>query len=129
MSAVLAMRKEEGSGSVEFGTPARVEWHLENWRRWMRSGQEVDGMPGRSSGCSDGGTSRGFDEMVECEDRRCAKIVDVILDNLPPHQRIAVYIERRIMMRVTRFEQANYDANLKAAKGVIGRELSRRGVW
>jgi hypothetical protein len=30
----------EGSTAVQFGTPDRVDWHLENWRRWMRSGQE-----------------------------------------------------------------------------------------
>jgi hypothetical protein len=39
----MAMKKEEGHRAVEFGTPDRVDWHLENWRRWMRSGQEVDG--------------------------------------------------------------------------------------
>jgi hypothetical protein len=127
MSAVATMM--QGSRAVEFGTPERVEWHLDNWRRWMRSGQEVDGHARQSSGLSDGGTSKGFDEMAEAEDRRCAKVVDAILDYLPPHQRIAVYIERRIMLRVTRFEQANYDQNLKLAKAALGRELARRGVW
>jgi hypothetical protein len=83
----------------------------------------------RSSGMSDGGTSKGFDEMAEAEDRRCAKIVDVILDNLAPAQRIAVYIERRIMRQVSAFDTANYETNLKAAKAVIGRELARCGVW
>ena len=126
MSAVLA---GTGSTAVKFGTPERVDWHLENWRRWMRSGREVDAFPGRSSGCSDGGTSKGFDEMAEAEDRRCAKIVDAILDNLPPTDRIAIYIERGIMGRVFRFARKTYHQCLTEGKAALGRELARRGVW
>lgn len=118
-----------GSCAVDFGTPDRIEFHLENWRRWMRSGQEVDGFASRSSGTSDGGTSKGFDEMVEAEDRRCAKIVNAILHNLPPAQRIAIYQEQGITGRVFRFERTTYAAALSAGKAALGRELSRRGVW
>lgn len=126
MSAVIAMT---GTRAVEFGTPDRVDWHLENWRRWMRSGHEVNGHSGRSSGVSDGGTSKGFDEMAEAEDRRCAKIVDAILDNLPPTQRIAIYVERGIMGRVFKFERVTYEKALQLGKAALGRELARRGVW
>lgn len=119
----------EGSTAVQFGTPERVEWQLWNWSRWMDSGKSVDGHASRSSGCSDGGTSKGFDEMVEEEDRRCAKVVDAILDNLPPAQRIAIYVERGIMGKVMRFERVTYDQALKLGKEALGRELSRRGVW
>jgi hypothetical protein len=124
MSTVL-----EGTCAVKFGTPERVEFHLENWRRWMRSGQEVDGLPGHSSGCSDGGTSKGFDEMVESEDRRCAKIVDAILNHLPPIERIAIYIERGITAHVFKFIRKPYEQALTDAKAALGRELARRGVW
>ena len=115
--------------AVVFGTADRVEWHLDNWRRWMRSGQEVEGYARAAMGCSDGGTSKGFDEMVESEDRRCAKIVDAILTNLPAPHRMAIYMERRIMAKVFRFERMTYDQALKAGKDALGRELSRRGVW
>lgn len=126
MSAVLAMK---GSLAVTFGTPERVEWHLETWRRWMRTGQEVDGAPRASSGLSDGGTSKGFDEMVEAEDRRCAKIVDAILDNLPPVQRIAIYQYKGITGRVFKFVRVSYEQALTDGKAALGRELHRRGVW
>lgn len=126
MTAALAM---VGSTAVQFGTPERVEWHLDNWRRWMRSGQEVDGFAGRSSGCSDGGTSKGFDEMVEEEDRRCAKAVDAIMMNLPAPQRIAIYVERGIMGQAFRFERVSYQQALGLGKAAIGRELARRGIW
>lgn len=119
----------KGSSAVKFGTPERVEWQLDNWRRWMESGQEVDSLPGRSSGCSDGGTSKGFDEMVEAEDRRCAKVVDAILDNLPPVDRIAIYQERGITGRVFRFERKTYAQALIDGKAALSRELARRGVW
>jgi len=126
LSAVLAMK---GSCAVTFGTPERIEWHLYNWRRWMRSGQEVDGHARESTGLSDGGTSKGFDEMVESEDRRCARVVDTILSNLPAPQRIAIYVERGIMGRVFRFERTTYEQALKEGKAALGRELARRGVW
>ena len=33
----------------------RLEWHMDNWRRYMRSGVGVDGLPGRSAVCQGGG--------------------------------------------------------------------------
>lgn len=125
MSATLAI----GSSSVTFGTPERVEWHLEVWRRWVRSGPAVDGHAKHSQGLSDGGTSKGFDEMVEAEDRRCAQSVDSILDNLPATQRIAIYVERGVMAKVFRFERVAYAKALADGKAAVGRELSRRGIW
>lgn len=67
--------------------------------------------------------------MVEAEDRRCAKVVDCILDNLPPTDRIAIYTERGIMGRVFRFERKTYHQALLDGKAALGRELARRGVW
>ncbi len=126
MSAVLAAL---GSCAVEFGTPDRIEFHLANWARWQRSGTAVDGHARESTGLSSGGTSKGFDEMVEAEDRRCAQVVDVILDNLPPVERMAIYMERKIMGRVFEFKRMTYHQALTAGKLALGRELARRGVW
>jgi hypothetical protein len=126
MSAVLAM---EGHCAVVFGTPDRVEFHLANWARWMRTGQAVQGHASESCGLSSGGTSKGFDEMVESEDRRCAQIVDAVLDNLPPVQRIAIYIHKGVMGRVFEFKRMTFHQALTEGKAALGRELSRRGVW
>ena len=95
----------------------------------MRTGTEVEGYARSSAGCSDGGTSKGFDEMVETEDRRCAMIVNTILDNLPPAQRIAIYIEQGITRPVFRFHRMTHDQALRLGKEALGRELARRGVW
>lgn len=114
---------------VRFGTPERVEWHLENWHRWQRSGQEVDGHASASCGMSDGGSSKSFDDMVETEDRRCAVIVDAILNDLPPAQRIAIFTELGIVKRVFQFHRQTYAHALQAGKEALGRELGRRGVW
>lgn len=124
-----AVMERLGSSSVEFGTPERVEWHLEVWRRWVRSGQEVQGHARESQCVSDGGTSKSFDEMVESEDRRCAQAVDAILDNLPATQRIAIYVERGVMAKVFRFERVAYAKALADGKAAVGRELARRGIW
>jgi hypothetical protein len=118
-----------GTCSVQFGTSERVDWHLWNWARWMRSGQEVQGHARESQGLSSGGTSKGFDEMVETEDRRCAKAVNAILDNLPPTDRIAIYIEQRVMKPVFTFTRKTYQRALSDGKAALGRELNRRGIW
>ena len=115
--------------SAEFGTPDRVEFHLQIWAAWVRSGQEVDGHAHQSLGLSDGGTSKGFDEMVETEDRRCARVVDIILENLPAAHRIAIHIERGVVARVFRFGRLTYEEALSAGKEALGRELGRRGIW
>lgn len=128
MSAATAVAVA-GSFAVEFGTADRIEFHLTNWARWQNSGQAVQGHQGKSTGLSSGGTSKGFDEMVEAEDRRCAQIVDAILDNLPPVERIAIYIERKIMGRVFEFKRVTYFQALQGGKAALGRELTRRGVW
>lgn len=122
----LAMK---GSTSVQFGTPERVEYHLDNWRRWQRTGQEVDGFPGTTPGTVNWSIRSDVDGQLDAIARRNAQIVDTILDNLPPVQRIAVYIERGIMGRVFQFKRVTYHQALVGAKEAVGRELSRRGVW
>lgn len=126
MSAVLT---ENGSTSVEFGGLDRVEWHLHNWARWMRTGQGVEGHAGRSAVLSTGGSSQSFDDMAEAEDRRCAKIVDAIIGDLPHPQRLAIYMDCGIARRVFRFARHTFDDALAAAKATLGRELAKRGVW
>lgn len=118
-----------GSLSVTFGTPERVDFHLSNWSRWLRTGQAVQGHAHSSSVVCGGATSKGFDEMAESSDRRCAVIVDTILQNLPAPQRIAIYTERGIVAAVFRFERTTYAEALAFGKLALGRELSRRGVW
>lgn len=129
MSAVLSMTAFSGTTAVRFGTPERVEWHLENWRRWMHSGRAVEGHATQALGLSNGGASESFDDMAEASDRRCAKAVNAVLDDLPHTQRIAVYMEQGIMGRVFRFARTTYHHELAAAKLAIGKGLAARGVW
>lgn len=120
------MMREQGSLAVEFGTPERVEWHLDNWRRWMRSGQDVDGY-GESTVVSGGGASQHFDDMVEASDRRCAEIVNVIIDDLPMVQQMAIY--HQYLARVYRAARHDLMLALTAAKAKIAAQLKSRGVW
>lgn len=128
MSTVLSRRTQPATGTlaVEFGTVERVEWHLDNWRRWMRSGQEVDGY-GESTGVSGGGASQHFDDMVEASDRRCAEIVNTVIEDLPGTQQASIH--HAYLAAVYRFGRHDYPAMLSAAKLKISAQLKARGVW
>lgn len=116
-----------GSLSVEFGTPERVEWHLDNWSRWMDSGRGVEGFAHESSGVTGGGSSQHFDDMVEASDRRCAAIVNTIIDDLPSIQQMAIY--HQYLAAVFHFGRADLPTLLDAARTKIGASLKAKGVW
>lgn len=111
------------------GSPSRTLWHLDNWRRWMRSGSPVNGHPARSLVLSNGGASASFDDMAECEDRRCAKITDALISNLPPPQRLALHVHARLATMPRTLTAALYQQALDAALIALGRQLAIRGVW
>lgn len=114
--------------TLDFGTPERVEWHLQNWREWMQSGSEVESLPAKAHGGM-GRTfgSRDFDDMVEDEDVRCARVVDAIIGDLPPVQQAA--LAHLYLAAVFRFWRTDPHREAEAAKRSIGRELAGRGVW
>lgn len=62
----------------------RADWHMENWRRWMRSCEAGKGYPHKSAGLASGGSAGGeeFDCMCEEADRHAAKVSDSIIDGL-----------------------------------------------
>jgi hypothetical protein len=92
LAAVLERveEKEELIGGMPVG---RLEFHFDNWRRWMRKDNVTDGAPGRAAGCIGGGYSQTFDDMVDAADVRCAMIVDSLVNSLSHVERAAVYHE------------------------------------
>jgi hypothetical protein len=121
------LMEAKGTLAVEFGTLERVEWHLDNWSRWMDSGRAVDGYDSSSSGVATGGNSQHFDDMVEASDRRCAQIVNTIIDDLPVGQQAAIY--HRYLAAVYRMNRNDLPAALAVAKLKIGASLKAKGVW
>ena len=129
MGSKIATRvmSREKSTAIAFGSPERVEWHLWNWAKWMRSGANKQAAPRESSGLTSGGASQNFDDMVEAVDRRVAATMNVIIDDLPPAQGAAIHHE--YLRAVYGFPRGNFDALLIEAKAGIGRGLAKKGVW
>ena len=116
-----------GSTAAALGTPARVEWHLDNWRRWKRTGGHQGAYGHCAVGLSSGGNSQDFDDMAEQSDRRCAGIVDTLIDDLSPAQSCAIYAE--YLHSVFRFPRGNFDQLIDSAKVALGRGLAMKGVY
>ena len=126
MSAVLAMVQTEPTIG---GMPeARLEWHFDNWRRYMRKEDVTDGYPGKAAGCVGGGYSQSFDDMVDAADIRCAMIVDALVNSLTPIERAAVY--HKYLYAVFRYGRAgNLEQSLRRARLKVAEWLAVRGVY
>lgn len=118
MSAVL---KEKMIGGM---SEARLEFHFDNWRRWMRRDSVGDGYPSKAAGCVGGGYSRTFDEMVDDADIRVAQIVDALVNSLTYAERSAVchkYLYSRF-----NFPTKDYDKALERGRYRVAVWLSAR---
>ena len=105
----------------------RLDWHLWNWSRWMRSDGTADGYPGKSPVFIAGGNSRAVAEMEEDCDKRCAIAVDAIMHGLSTPERAA--ISHRYLHAVFRFPRNNLPYLLREARLKIARGLVARGFY
>jgi len=108
----------------------RLTWHLDNWSEWQRD-RHADfgrGAPHRASGGIQSGSSRDFDSMVAEVDLKCAKAVDVVIDDLSPVERAAVFHIH--MGAVYRFPRVGLGAEVAYARAREGIRagLLRRGI-
>ena|SRR3990167_3825801 len=115
---------EETIGGMPFH---RLEFHLDNWRRWMRSDVPVDGYPSRSLVCSSSGHSVTFDALVDAADIRCAMAVDALMRGLSPAEGAA--INHVYLYAVFRFPRGNLADLLLTAKLKLARGLVSRGFY
>lgn len=62
----------------------RADWHLDNWRKWMKTYQVGQGYPHASAFLQSGGISGEdeFEVMCQSADRHAAKVSDSIIDSL-----------------------------------------------
>ncbi|MDE1828534.1 MAG: hypothetical protein KGH65_05230 [Candidatus Micrarchaeota archaeon] len=112
-----------GSGRM---TDERLEWHCENWARWMRSGESVTGYPKAAIGLRSVGQSH-FDDMAEASDKRCAIACNAIIEGLAPAQAAALY--RQYLWAVFRFPRDNFVECLEMGKSAVRSGLEKRGFW
>jgi hypothetical protein len=122
----MLMAVEREVIEVAGNTDARLEWHLLNWKRWMRGDVVTDGYPSSSSGFIAGGYSQSFDDMADASDSFCAEAVNSIINGLPPMQQMAV--RNAYHIAVFRFPRGNGEDLLNEAKATIRRQLPERGV-
>jgi hypothetical protein len=126
----LAMRKiyrgESGTMAAEFGTPERVDFHLETWKRWKSTGEHQGAYGSVAVGLSSGGASQAFDDMADASERRCARIVDVLIDDLPAIERHAIYHE---YFGIHYEPREGHGVVLPRAKRTLGRGLAAKGIY
>lgn len=106
---------------------ARLEWHFDNWRRWMRNDTVTDGAPHKAAGCVGGGYSQSFDDMADASDIRCARVLDALVSSLSHSERAAV--NHRYLYAVFRFPRENFEELLNGARLKIAKWLVERGVY
>lgn len=72
---------------------SRADWHLDNWRKWMRGYSYSSGYPTRSSMFNSGGISGddAFDNLCQDADTQAARIIDSIIDGLEQRQQCAIH--------------------------------------
>lgn len=118
MSAVLAMVEQEED---------RLEHHLENWARWMRSGGFTElQAPSRAAGCTSWGDAWDDETVYEANDRRCAVIMDAMVKSLVPAQKAAIH--KRYLHAVFQFPRDNYAEQLTLAKVKLRSMMHGRGL-
>ena len=118
MSAVLAMTEQQD----------RLEWHLENWARWMGSGGTTDLRgPNHAHGCTSWGDSWDSEAVYERMERRCAGIMDAMIGSLPPAQQAAILCEYEVA-RAFNFPRGNYHELLVLAKAKLRSMMHSRGL-
>jgi hypothetical protein len=121
----------QGTGRIVKAEPAPasnldyLEIHLYEWARWMRSGLAVQTYGKQAVGLSNGGASQDFDDMLEAEQRRIAAVVDSVINDLPPIQRMAIH--HRYLHAVFRLK--GYVQALKEAKVALRVGLRRKHIW
>lgn len=113
--------------SPKFGSADRVEWHLENWGRWMRSGRAVSGYPHRACGCTSWGDGWDDETKIRAAERSSAQAVNAIIAGLSLNERLAV--DHQYLHAVYRFRDLVFGASLASAKDKVGAGLRKRGIW
>lgn len=121
----MAKLKEEPmiAGMSEY----RLEWHFDNWRRYMRKDNVTDGYPGKAAGCVGGGYSQTFDDMADASDVRVARIVDALVTSLTNLERAAIY--HQYLYAVFRHGRGQLEEALERARYRIAAWLVIRGVY
>lgn len=108
---------------------ARDEWidyHLDNWARWLCRGGGTRGYPARAVGCTSWGDAwDDEDRHARIADQHAA-ITDAVIADLPHAERLAIL--HRYAIAVVRWRPGVYAEALARGREKVRRGLTRRGV-
>lgn len=105
----------------------RLEWHLLNWRDYMRTGGTRGlGAPTSACGFVGGGYNNDFDSMCLEADSVAAKIMDALILSLTPVQQAAV--NHKYLRAVYRFPRGNLESEFLLACARLERGMAARGL-
>jgi hypothetical protein len=110
----------------EFGTPERVEWHLSNWREWMRHPELHLDYPSKALGFATGGQFTHIEDWEAQVDAWVARTMDALINDLAPIEQAAIY--HRYLFSVYRFPREPHYIVLERAKRHIGVGLRHWGI-
>jgi hypothetical protein len=112
---------------INVGAPEdRVEWHLYNWARFMRTGSyDILGMPGRACGGMGISHSADFDQLADQADRAAARTCDAVIRDLKPLEQKAIRCAYLGEMWESPLQEG---AVLVVAKEAMRIGLNRRGI-
>lgn len=99
----------------------RLDWLLDNWSAWMRSGRYGRGLPTKIPGMrTQGGAD--FEGMVADVDVKLARAIDAIIDSLPLAERTVIHHVK--LASVWRLRVDVYQTHINARRMI--RELMRQ---
>ncbi len=104
-----------------------LDWHFDNWARWMRRGKDSKGYPGRACGCTSWGDAWDDDAVFDRMDAAKAACVNTLVNDLPPAQRAAIC--HRYLDAVYHFPRRNYDQALASGRTAVAKGLQSRAMW
>ena len=72
---------------------ANIDWHIDNWVRFMRTNRLNIGYPSRSLGIETGGSAGGeeFDHIADREENKAAAEFDCCIEALEAPRRCAIH--------------------------------------
>lgn len=108
-------------------TPARIDWHLDNWAEWHQSARNETGYAANPDCINHNWYSKTIEEMLEPIERRCAEAVEAIVWELPSVQSAAILHNH--FAAVFRFCRTSLVTAYDVARERVGDGLDKRGIY
>lgn len=112
--------------SAAIDDEAILDWHFQNWARWMGLDRMTRGYPSRACGCTSWGDSWDNDTAEARSERKQAACVNALIEGLKPSQRAAIH--HRYLHAVFQFTRDNYAQLLVEAREAVSKGLWSRGM-